>query len=74
MESAETKIRLRLLLGKFQVKWVNPGVSGMKFALDMGNAITLNGDCPIRADIRVGDLLTLYTEVLADEPPNAKPV
>lgn len=61
-------MRLRLILGKFRVTKVSPGLQGCRITIDIGNSVTMNIDSPIPADVRLGDLLTLYTEVLAHAP------
>lgn len=66
MEPAEAPLRHRLILGKFQVTAVEKGLTGLRFTINLGNAVTAKVDSPITSDVRVGDWLTLYTEVLAD--------
>jgi hypothetical protein len=63
MESTETPLRLILKLGKYRVvaRWSNH----MKLAL--GGSTTMTITLPDGADVREGDLLTLYTEVLYDK-------
>ena len=34
--------------------------------ISLGGSVTMTADLPITADVRLGDYLTLYTEVLAD--------
>lgn len=71
MESAPPTLRVRLIIGKFQVIKVDPGLTGFLATISMGNSVTLTMDCPISADVRVGDLLTFYTEApLHSEPTN----
>jgi hypothetical protein len=74
MESVEGALRLRLVLGKFQVKAISKGLTGTRFAIDLGNSVTITIDAPVQADIRLGDLLTLYTEVLSNANPNPTPI
>ena len=59
-------LRLKLIIGKFQIISVKRGVGGCTFTLDLGNSIKFTADSPVPADVRVGDWLTFYTEVLAD--------
>ncbi len=59
--------RLRLILGKFQVTAVSQGLTGTKASLNLGNSVKLHIDIPIQADVKLGDYLTLYTEVLAGD-------
>ena len=68
------RYRLRLILGKFQVEAVRPGVTGLAMCLDFGNSIKMWVDIPIQADVKRGDMLTFYTEVLSKEIPNAPPL
>lgn len=70
METIPEPLRLVLILGKFQIKSISKGLTGTKFALDMGNSVTITVDAPVQADVRLGDLLTLYTEVLSNAHPN----
>jgi hypothetical protein len=67
MEPVEAALkRHRLILGKFQVIKVDKGLSGIRFELNMGNAVSMKVDCPVSSDVRVGDWLTLYTDVAAN--------
>jgi hypothetical protein len=74
MESTQTPLRFRLVLGKVQVIAVEKGATGMKFRVDMGNSVKATIDCPIGADVQLGDWLTLFTEVLADANPFPAPL
>lgn len=76
MPESTDKVRLRLVLGKYQVKKVSNGVivQGQLITLDLGNSVTMTADCPINSDTQVGDYLTLYTEVLSDAQPSKPPV
>ena len=67
-------LRYRLILGKFRVKAISQGLTGLKATLDLGSSVTMVVDCPIRADVKLGDLLTLYTEVLVNDQPNPAPI
>lgn len=65
-------LRLRLILGKFQVVDIQKGLTGLVMFIQLAGGVKMKVDMPFRADVRVGDLLTFYTEVLADadaEPP-----
>ncbi len=53
-------LRLRLVLGKFHVTKVTEN----NFELQLGGTTTATVFRPAMSDIREGDLLTLYTEVL----------
>lgn len=74
MEPAETTLRHRLILGKFQVIKVDKGALGVSFTINLGNAVTAKVDSPITSDVRVGDWLTLYTEVLANADLSPPPI
>lgn len=69
-----TGIRYILTLGKMQVTKVDKGSLGQKIKVLLFNQnIQAHFEAPPYADIREGDLLTVYTEVLtnahADKPP-----
>lgn len=59
--------RYQLNLGKFPVTEVTTGPNNLTVVIDMQNKFFLRLACPLTADVRVGDLLTLYTEVLQRE-------
>ena len=59
-------LRLVLVLGKFRV--TEREANQMKLAL--GGSTTMTVTLPDRADVKAGDLLTLYTEVLFDAKPS----
>jgi hypothetical protein len=64
-----TKDSLRLIvnLGKYQVTSISRGAIGTKFTLALPKNVKLTADMPVSADVRIGDMLTLYTEVLVDD-------
>jgi hypothetical protein len=62
--------RLKLPLGKFRVSYVTRNALGLGLALDLPGLGKLIVSVPIQADVREGDLLTLYTEVLSSANPN----
>ena len=64
MEPSSGTLRLRLVLGKFRV--LERTALEMKVAL--GGSTTMTVTLPEYADVRAGDLLTLYTEVLYAQP------
>jgi hypothetical protein len=71
MEPTQTKIdanalRVRVVLGKFQVKKLDRGSNGFKMTVDMTNGVSMRCDVPFIADVQLGDYLTFYTEILAD--------
>ena len=55
-------------MGKYPVTEVIVGESNQTISIDMKNKFFLRVTVPLSADVRVGDLLTLYTEVLQKEP------
>ena len=75
MESASPKMRLRLILGKYRVTKVAKDALGILFVLDLTNSVRITFDSiPPYADVREGDLLTLYTEVLTNDNPQQTPI
>jgi hypothetical protein len=74
MSKVEGKLRFVLVLGKFQVLKVEKGALGTKFSLNLGSGVTITADTAVKADVRPGDLLTLYTEVLADAESSSSPI
>lgn len=68
MEPAQGKVRFKLELGKFPVKGIRRTATGFEFALALPGLVLV---IPVssHADVREGDLLTLYTEVLVNAPP-----
>ena len=67
-------LRLRLVLGKFRVTSVSKALIGYVAKIQLGPAsmeITIPYDS---ADIRSGDLITLYTEVPSNAPTLPTPV
>jgi hypothetical protein len=65
-------MRQVLILGKYAVKGVSRRFGKLTFALDLGGP-TMEIKLPGDADVREGDLLTIYTEVLgADTPHNRR--
>jgi hypothetical protein len=64
MEPTSSPIRLVLVLGKFRVTHRSENL--MRIAL--GGSTTMTVTLPDQADVREGDLLTLYTEVLYANP------
>jgi hypothetical protein len=70
LEPAKDALRYRLVGPKVQVTKVEKGIQGMKIHMRMGN-VTMIWDAPTpKADVREGDLLTLYTEVLVNAEPS----
>lgn len=60
----QKEIRLVLILGKFRV--TERDNAGMKIAL--GGSTTMTVTLPDGVDVRAGDILTFYTEVLYNKP------
>jgi hypothetical protein len=58
----DSTLRQRLILGKFPVIRAN----SYAVTLKLGGTTEMTFARPPRSDIREGDLLTLYTEVLFD--------
>lgn len=62
------QLRLTLVLGKFPVTEVSRAFRGWRMKVQLAGTTTATFEnIPDIADIRVGDLLTLYTEVLTKE-------
>ncbi len=57
-------LRLQLILGKFPVV----RLTDTHFVLKLGGTTEMTIQRPPRCDIRDGDLLTLYTEVMLAKP------
>jgi hypothetical protein len=75
MEPFEDKVRITLVLARVRVSKVDKGLTGIRFVMELpGGPFTITADVPIVADVQVGDLLTLYTEVLADAIPSSPPI
>jgi hypothetical protein len=64
MEPTQSSLRLVLVLGKFRV--IDRSNNAMKIAL--GGSTTMTVTLPDYADVKEGDILTLYTEVLYAKP------
>jgi hypothetical protein len=63
--------RLKIVLGKFLCTKVQNSLGQIKFAIDFPGLGYVVVPVPLNADIREGDLLTLYTEVLTKERSDA---
>jgi hypothetical protein len=66
MPGLEGKMRMRLILGKYPVVRIEKSPNGLYFALQLQEGIKYVVEVPATVDIREGDLLTLYTEVLCN--------
>lgn len=73
MEPVETplsqRVRYKLVIGKFEVKKVIDRGEGIEFMIDLPGLGKMAFISP-KADVREGDYLTLYTEILAPERKN----
>lgn len=61
-------IRYKLVLGKYPIVRVDKTAFGFDFIIQFPNSIRMTVTAPPTADIREGDLITLYTEVPANAP------
>lgn len=68
MESAQSAVRYKLVLGKFRVEKVNDLGAALEFSIRLPGLGVLICTGP-KADVKEGDLLTLYTEILANAQP-----
>ena len=66
----EESIRYKLILGKFAVTRIIERGAALEFHIHLPGLGYLMCTGP-KADVREGDLLTLYTEILAKDKPNA---
>lgn len=62
-----TRLRHQLILTKLPVIEVTRGLTDQTIVLSIQDKVFLRTTCPLTSDVKVGDLLTLYTEVLAQE-------
>jgi hypothetical protein len=69
MQNLSERPRFKLFLGKFPVVRVVRTSVGLDMALELPGLGKLIVGLPAIADVREGDLLTLYTEVLANANP-----
>lgn len=65
MESLTQQVRYKLILGKFVVSRVIEHGASLEFSIDLPGLGKLICTGP-KADVKEGDLLTLYTEILAN--------
>ena len=65
MEPAADKVRYKLLLAKAQVTKIENGELGCRFSVALPNGITIKADLSFVPDVRVGDILSVYTELYA---------
>ena len=74
MEPAEAQVRYKLILGKFRVGRVEKVGTCIRFNLEFPGLGNLIIDAAPDADVRDGDLLTLYTEILANAKSSEPPI
>ena len=74
MESAEKKIRYKVLLDKCQVTHVTTGELGCSFSAISPKGMTIKADLSFTPDVRVGDILSIYTELFAHAHPSTTSV
>lgn len=67
-------IRYKLVLGKYPIARVEKTLTGFAFAIQLPNNVKFIVSAPPHADVKEGDLLTLYTEILSDAPVIKPPV
>jgi hypothetical protein len=65
LEPAEAPLRYKLILGKFRVTRIIEQGALLEFHIQLPGLGTLMCTGP-KADVKEGDLLTLYTEILAN--------
>lgn len=61
-----TRFRYKLVLGKYPVVKIKPTIGGQQVTLRINEGISLTAIVPDGSDVKLNDLLTLYTEVLVD--------
>lgn len=64
METPKEALRLRLILGKFQVVKIEGGMAHV----NLGHGVTMQISLLPQMDVRPGDILTYYTEVPWNAP------
>ena len=60
-------LRYRLILGKYRVVKVDRTTFICTITVDLLQGVKLSADVPISSDVKEGDILTLYTEILTKE-------
>ncbi len=68
MESSPQQIRYKLVLGKFRVDHIEERGALLRFSIYLPGLGHIVCDGP-KADVKEGDLLTLYTEILSHAKP-----
>jgi hypothetical protein len=74
MEPAESKVRYKILLTKAQITKIERGELGCKFKAISPNGMTIEADLSFVPDVRVGDILSIYTELYAHAQPGSTSV
>jgi hypothetical protein len=69
----DPRVRYKLILGKFAVGKVNERGAFLEFSIELPGLGRLICTGP-KADVHEGDLLTLYTEILANDKSSSAPV
>ena len=73
MEPSQAPLRYKIVLGKFAVGKVNEKAGLLEFTIELPGLGRLICTGP-KADVKEGDLLTLYTEILANAKPRSASV
>ena len=68
------QLRYIIPLGKYQVIKCEKGEFGTKFTLQLPHSVTITADVPIKLDVRIGDVMTVTTEALADANTGSTPI
>ena len=74
MEPLEKKVRYKVLLDKCQVTRVEQGELGTSFSAISPKGMSIRADLSFKPDVRVGDILSIYTELLAHAQPGTTSV
>jgi len=74
MEPAKDKVRYKLLLDKCQVTNVTVGTLGISFYAISPKGMTIRADLSFQPDIKIGDILSIYTELWAHDQSSATSV
>lgn len=67
MTQTPRRLRHQLILGKFPIVEITRGLTSYTIVLAAQDKLFIRTTCPLTSDVKVGDLLTMYTEVLAQE-------
>jgi hypothetical protein len=69
MDSLEAKMRFKVVVGKFPVIKVEQHGRVLDWWVELPNRVVIKITGP-HADVKEGDLLTFYTEVIANAEPS----